>query len=394
MKVLPLLAPTVVLLVSAASCATGEQAKIYGSPPQSALDYQIDTIYTTYQTELLDRMQGGPDLHVTDSFFMEIRNYCGPGELLLLDHHSTAFRKLLTFTGDCRDIFTKYTSQYTYMLNGDGILLQYTTNSRQGKIIANFNADSSLYKLGLAVDQSKPGGNQYVNVSENVFFFRVMHSFETNKGIYGLRKMRYEEPLFCKYDLTSKKMEFFGNNPEKNTRYGHLDVIYDLYRGDSIIVTEAISGKITIIDTKTNTTTSQETRSSYDTLPTPELQSPRKFENRKMAKVEHGLYSASYEPLYYNPYTHCYYRIFHPAMPREKGNGLLNTAYDKECVLMILDENFRIIDEKLLPIKQQRLHALFPVKNGIQIYFVDLYDFTKTYSTYAYLRVTHSPIKQ
>lgn len=362
---------------------------VYSSVFSQSLSYSIDTIFKSYSTELTDRTKGAPDLHITDSFFTMILNYCGPGELAVLDHHSDTFRKLLTFTGDCRDIYTKYTPEGIYMLNQDGYLLHYTETSRQGKIVANLLKDSLLYTLGLDIEQSKTMSNMHVNVSESTFYFRLMQSFENPRGTYGYKRIRQGAPLFCKYDLKDKTMAFFGHQYHTNRRFGFLNKFFDLYIGDSIFISEAVSGKVTVINTLTNVTSITEVRSAYDTVPIIPYKSPHKFKKRLPAKIAHGNATAEYEALYYNPYTDYYYRIFHPAPALNAENG---QPKEKESVLMILDQRFRLVDEYLLPFRQTG-RVLLPTENGVDMHCPDLYDFTKTYSTYAYLRITHSPVK-
>lgn len=391
MKVLFSIVPLLLLLNA---CGTSEQIKIYSSPAESVLSYQFDTVYSSYAMDMTNRVTGAPDLHVLDTSLYLVRNYCGAGELIITEFNSTNFRRLLMFNPSCNDVYTKVSSDVVYALLQDDAFFKFTSASRQGKGLGKLMTDSVLNTLGLAIDDYKSGANMYVNVSNNIFYFRVRQNYDTKKGKYS--KVRHGYPFVAKYDIETHDIRFFGNVPDyiAEQHYGLNSTIYDLFIGDSIIVSEAPSGKISVINTVTNAISDIEVKSTYDTLPIQKFKMPHKFENRKTAKVEHSLVSPQYGAMYYNPFTQCYYRIFHPAMPREKENGLLNSDYDKQCVLMILDKQFNLIDEKLLPLKTGNAHAILPIKNGVQLYLPELFDYTKEYTKTAYLRIIHSTIKQ
>jgi hypothetical protein len=370
---------------------------------EGKLNFHFDTIYHNYSVDLTKQITGGTDLHVSDTSLILTYNYCGNNQIICLNPLKDDYSILNLETG-CLKVFTKQTKSGFYALKRDGNLFFYNKISEDkipnamrldfsgipGKIVTNIKSDSVLWKLGLDIEQYKPGSGMLYNISDSIFYFRVMKSFDTDKGFYSKRNSDF--PIFCRYNTTTGEKHFFGHQPLSVERswYGLCSEVYDLYIGDSIIVSEGSNSKIKIINTLNNKTTTVEIKSKYDTKPIRKFVLPKDLENAKTLKLQHFIQSPLYEPIYYNPLTKYYYRVFHPAMEKYNSNGLLNTSYDKTCVLMILDKDFKLVDEVIMPLKATLTFQIRPIKSGIEVCLPDLNEQTTKNSKFAFLKITHS----
>lgn len=366
-------------------------------------NFQFDTIYHNYSLDLTKKITGGIDLHVSDTSLTLMYNYCGNNQVICLypqhDTYST-----LSLRTNCQKVFTKKVNEGFYILNQEGDLSFYNLSEEakippvlkvdlagiSGRHIANLKSDSVLWKLGLDIEQYKPGAGMHYHVADSTLYFRIMKSFDTDEGFYS--KKNSDFPIFCKYNIITGEKRFFGSQPLSVERswYGLCSKVYDLYIGDTIITSEGVNGKIKIINTKNNRIIETVVKSSYDTKPFKKFVLPGNLENAKTAKLQHFLQSPYYEAIYYNPFTNYYYRIFHPAMKKYNAQGLLNTSYDKSCVLMIIDKQFKLVDEVVIPLKATQAFQIHPVESGIELALPDLYEQTKKNSKFAFLKITHS----
>lgn len=378
--------PLVVLTGLFLRCGVAEKADV---AEITVFDYTFDTIYKTYALDMTDRLTGGPDLLVNDTSCEIVYNYCGRGKLVVFDQHSDRFRTFTQFNPDCRKVYAKRTGRGLYVLTRFGALYFYDEETGKAQLQHDFQEDSVLFRLGLDVEQYKPGSSMQVNVPDEVFYFRVMQSFDTDSGTYSGLDNGF--PVFCKFNLRTKEIQLFGSQPgfAQHSTYGLNSNLYDLYVGDSILTSSGIDGNIAVINTLTGRTSVTELRSRYDTVPIRPFIFPEDGKNARSLKMKHGILSPLYEPLYYNPYNRLYYRVFHPGMPEYREDGALNTNYDKTCVLMIMDNKFRILDEKILPVKGTHCFSLFPRKDGVAIYLPDLFDFSKERAIYGFLKIHH-----
>ncbi len=358
--------------------------------PASNLKYEFDTTYHVYSTDMTGKTTGGIDLHFFDSTISIIYNYCGEHKLKIFKPFTNEFNELILKT-DCTKFYSKETKDNYFTLTRDGNLMCFSKNKIPSPfLIKNIKQDSSLYKLGLDIEQYKPGSGMHININDSVFYFRIMRGFDNRKGKYSSKSSGF--PIFCKYNVYTDQMKLFGKQPQyvENSWFGLASNIYDLFIGDSIITSESVNGKITIINTLNKKEKEILVKSNFDTVPFEMFNFPKNGQDAKSLKMQHFIESPLYDPLYYNPYTTSYYRVFHPAMTKYNDNGLLNTSYDKKCILMILDENFNLLDEVILPIKRMQAFQLIPTYNGIEICLPDLYKYEKEQTVYSFLSVKHS----
>ncbi len=65
----------------------------------------------------------------------------------------------------------------------------------------------------------------------------------------------------------------------------------------------------------------------------------------KKAKVDLFSLMPFYYKVHYDPFRNCYYRFFSPELPVKNEVGLYNKYIDREYILMIFDESFKLVEE-------------------------------------------------
>ncbi len=328
-------------------------------------------------------------------FFGKIRqlilsNYCGINQLKIIDFASDSVLELPWFNPEFKKIYVKLGQQDIFVTDQTGKVEQFCNSNLNRETFLDLMSDSLFKNSGLMVADYKAGGDQYVDVRENVFYLRLKQDYESTSAKYS--KMNSGYPSFGKLNLGTKKIEFFGKEPlfEPDQTYGLISNLHYLYKGDSIITCHGHDGQINIINTIDGSVKQYNAKSKYDIYPVKKWKYHKWMKDAKNKKMQHWIQSPSYESLFYNPYTKKYYRVFHPKLDPLNKDGLSNTGEDKECVLMVFDEKFKLVDEVLLPVKRLNLVKLFPIKDGVAIYLPYLFKVEPNKMTYSYLNIHHN----
>jgi hypothetical protein len=269
-------------------------------------------------------------------------------------------------------IYSELKAKDLVILTMDGKVWRYCNGTTEVEEICNVFADPEFKKSGLIPWEYNPGGNQYIRVPENVIYFNLRQDYDDSTGKYSKKEWGF--PNFARLNLEDSSVQLFGKEPEyiSNRNYGLHSMQYSLCIGDSIITSNACNGEIGIINTQSNKTKTIRIKSRYDTVLIEKFNYKGDFSDKKNAKFKHGLLAPNYESLFYNPYNGNYYRIFHPKIEEFNAQGLNNTEYDKEAVLMVFDKDLKLLDEVLLPVKTSpRILKLFPIKDGVAIALPD-----------------------
>jgi len=376
------------LIVVISSCGTSNSAtkEIYSS----RFEYSYDTIYRSYNGDFSQNYTGGIDLHWVDSITYVVYNYCGSNQLKVLDFQTDSILELPLFNPGCKQVYSEIYGNDLYLLTPDGKVWLYCDRTTHTELVCDLSINTSFKNTGLVLSDYKPGGDQHINVPNSVLYFNLRQDYELTTGKYSKWKSGY--PTFAKLNLTDNTVQVFGKEPTyiSNGQYGLISTQFSLYFGNSIIVSNQCNGEITIINTIENVTKTTTEKSRFDTVAIKKFRRWMYRSNRTSEKFKHGMLAPCYESLFYNPYTKRYYRIFHPEMPEYNSEGLLNTEFDKKCVLMVFDENLKLIDEVLLPLKRQQTLKLFPLKDGVAIYLPELFKVEGTTGmTFSYLGIHH-----
>jgi hypothetical protein len=371
------------LLLAAAACAPGRTTI---QNPVNKFTYTYDTIYRTYRGDFTQQSVGGIDLHWKDSTTYVVYNFCGANQLKIIDFQSDSVLELPLYNPGFQEIHSELKAKDLVVLTLDGKVWRYCNGTTEVEEICNVFADSGFKKSGLKPWESKPGGDQHIRVPENTLYCNLMLDFDNHKGRYS--KKAWGFPIFAKIDLENGTVRLFGSAARQSMSdtYGLHDNQYSLFIGDSIIISDAWNGTIHVINTLDNSTKTIPAKSIFDTVPIQKL-IYKGASDKKSIKFKHGLLSPYYESLFYNPYNGNYYRIFHPKMEEFNAQGLNNTEYDKEAVLMVFDKDLKLLDEVLLPVKTYRVLKLFPIKDGVAIALPDSFRYNGYKGTESFTRV-------
>ncbi len=168
---------------------------------------------------------------------------------------------------------------------------------------------------------------------------------------YGNYKKRCNQPITATYNLRNGEIGFADINYPNvlcGTDYGLLDRIEHYYFDETILYAFHALPEIWKYNIQTSTLQRYNCKSTFHTdsiLPITFKRTPK----NKDLLFDHFMHSARYERLVYDKYKKCYYRFFVLQMSHKNEQGLFNTYKDRRMSLMVLDENFNLIGETLLP---------------------------------------------
>lgn len=135
--------------------------------------------------------------------------------------------------------------------------------------------------------------------------------------------------------------------------YGFTNHVFSTYTDSLNVYTFPMTPNISVYNRYTGSYKILGGKSKYQQQP-PLTLSPRQ-KNDDKAKVEHFSRAPFYYKVYYNPFQNYYYRFFSPTLAEKNEDGLFNRYGDRKHILMIFDEQFRLIDE----IKLNEAHQVF-----------------------------------
>ena len=252
---------------------------------------------------------------------------------------------------DPRTVALSVTSEnFFYLLEfQEGTLWKYENGSPVR--IANLQESTELSERGLFLPYLLDMNSLYVKGDSLIYFplqYREPHEIKSKakKGI--------PHPLTASYNIKTKKVTVLP--PHINASYyknshGFTSSCYQTCngKGDIIYYYNGMA-EISRFDTDKNTLTTYHGigKSVIDTIYPVSLEVAR---SDKDYLVEHHHSSGEYMKLYYNPFKHCYYRFVGHPLPKYNENGLRTIFKDRRVSLFILDEDFNVLAETLLPEK-------------------------------------------
>lgn len=343
--------------------------------------YTYDTLQRTYKDDFTKNYVGGIELHWKDSTTYVLFDFCGSSELKVIDFGSDSVFSVFFSNPQFEMVATAFKKNDLLALKENGDIIRYCNYTNNTDTLFNIFTISNLKKLGMEPSDYRPGGDQFIHIPENIFYFAIRKDYDI-KGKFYNKEEGY--PTVAKLDMKSKAITLFGSAPRcvEEQGYGLNSSQHMLYIGDSIVITNDWNGDISVINTLSNITITSTAKSAYDTVLIQKWSYNKKYlEGAKNAKWKHSVLSPCYEALFYNPYSGNYYRIFHPAMSEKNADGLFNTQFDKQAVLMVFDKNLQLIDEIALPVKQLRIFRLYPIKDGVAVYLPGLRTYNGEKST-------------
>ena len=231
--------------------------------------------------------------------------------------------------------------------------------------IANLQESAELSERGLFLPYLLDMNSLYVKGDSLVYFplhygyplqYREPHEIKSKakKIARSKAKKGIPHPLTASYNIKTKKVTVLP--PHINASYyknshGFTSSCYQTCngKGDIIYYYNGMA-EISRFDTDKNTLTTYHGigKSVIDTIYPVSLEVAR---SDKDYLVEHHHSSGEYMKLYYNPFKNCYYRFVGHPLPKYNENGLRTIFKDRRVSLFILDEDFNVLAETLLPEK-------------------------------------------
>jgi hypothetical protein len=345
----------------------------------------FDTISNIYDIDFNVKLNGGDDLIFFDSAFYQFFDFCGDSTLKIVNLKNNELIVLNYHDPSCGQVYASIKSDGIYLVSEDNKIYKYRNGEKKAEKLFDLMELDVFKNSGLTAYWYKGWGTQHVNIPDSILYFRIEKDLDNERGKYSLLDSMY--PIFAKVNHKTNEINFFGYSP--NIGPGLMHRSFQIYMENSIFVSYAYNDKIELINTLNNQTKVFSVKSSFDTVPI------KTFEYNEATytlqkNTKHALETANYGPLYFNPYNNNFYRIFHPYLPERDGNGELNTDIDKSCVLMIMDSNFKLKEEVILPVKWAKLMTLFPNNNAVDFYMAPNHLIPKGDKTeFNYLRYRH-----
>lgn len=98
----------------------------------------------------------------------------------------------------------------------------------------------------------------------------------------------------------------------------------------------------------------------------------KKYKNDIEKQFQHLVLSPNYVKILYDKYRALYYRFFLQDIPLKNEEGLYNTWQDKKLVLMVFDNEMKLIEEVDLGINKYYFHKSFVSQKGLFVHRVDI----------------------
>ncbi|OWY23274.1 DUF4221 domain-containing protein [Sphingobacteriales bacterium UPWRP_1] len=276
---------------------------------------------------------------------------------------------------DMNSTFIKGNSVY-HLENKDGAFYTATLADKKLNLNTYVNANKTMLDKKL-INLTLSGLTQIYVTSDSLLFFTVGNPFgakvypitaELNLKTNEIKEIGIKQPMFL------YKNDFGLSRP-----------IQQLYADDFILYACNALPEIWKFNLRDNTILRYICRSSFQTdsiLPLPFRSNPY----NKDRAFDIFMHSARYEKLIYDEYRNLYYRFFILPMPQKNEQGFFNTYKDRQISVMVLDENFNLMGETLLP---KMCFGLFLVATSKQGLFINYGPFSKAMGNeYNILKIT------
>ncbi len=242
----------------------------------------------------------------------------------------------------CDNAFGGFFNTYNsfYLLNSNnGQIWRYN----HGMFSKSFELGSLLDSIGLIIDPA-------LNASEFSFIDSqkvILPVF--NKMLLDNECLDNKYPISLIVDISSKQFELLGlNYPcSKLNNFCLLDNIYSIPVSSKIVYNFQGIPEINVYDLQKKTFQKYLVRSKYQKSDIKPLSDSLIY--NKDRQIEHLTMSGEYSELVYDSFRNFYYLTY--TLPRQlkTSDGYYSTVWDARLSLIVLDSNFSVIHEELLP---------------------------------------------
>jgi len=221
-----------------------------------------------------------------------------------------------------------------------------------------------------------------INKGDDKYAFGNIHSdfpvFYDNKTdklytqtYYWKRKQHdrlyYTSPIESSINVSTNDIErlpVYYSKLYQKYYYGYANHVYRSFTDSLNIYTFPVDPNIYVYNRYAGNYKVIGGKSKYQRQPVRTLSRKQKDDDK--TKINHFSTIPFYYKVHYNPFQNYYYRFFSPALPQKNEEGLFNKYSDREHILMIFDEQFRLIDEIELEEKYQVLFT-FCTSEGLHV---------------------------
>jgi len=235
----------------------------------------------------------------------------------------------------------------------------------------------------LKVSSSISEFSRVVHLNDSCILLRVDPINFTNKNTSN-RLSSYR--TFAKYNIISNNfslLDYYMPQHYLKFDYSIHNNFHSLIIGsDTIIVSYPYTNHIDLFSIKEN-----KLINSYKLKYCKNLEVSKKFDSKnKHNEFEYNRYGIEvgyYGPLIHNTSLNCFFRVYHPPLPRKNSNNDYTIRKDKETIIILYDKNFKLIGEVKLKKEVFFLMGLTPTVNGFLLNSNFLIQ-NGTYSIYEY----------
>jgi len=252
-----------------------------------------------------------------------------------------------------------------YKLEANGDLLEFKEGNYT--LIDNFTTNTQLKYLGLWA-----GG--FLDYSNNIDLLSdstLMIPLDVNPDLKDreFSKYDYGYPITGVYNLKTKKISYEGLTYPKflfENNYGILTKIEQYCFKGNILYSFVPIPEIWKYNHDSKTVDRFLVKSIFDTIATPALSFKRSPKTKDLL-FQHFKTSPYYSHLIYNPYCRLFYRFYALPLPEKSADGLYTTYKDRRYSVMVLDEEFNLLSEALLPKDCFFIYFAVPASDGFHI---------------------------
>jgi len=266
-----------------------------------------------------------------------------------LDTPKTAFdlSDKLSFPMDLGEVASVYVHNFDSIFVAQTYQITLLDSSGKVKFQIPINDGDSKYALG-----NLHGGSPvfYDNKTESLYFQTYCWRCPQHKSSH------YTSHISSQFNLKTKQITPLPITYPilyQEAYYGFNNHVFSTYTDSLNVYTFPMTPNIYVYNRYTESYKILGGKSKYQQQ-LPLALSPRQKNNDK-AKMEHRSRAPFYYKVHYNPFQNYYYRFFSPILPEKNEDGLFTRNGDRKHILMIFDEQFRLVDE----IELDEVHQVF-----------------------------------
>lgn len=224
-----------------------------------------------------------------------------------------------------------------------------------------FNIIEILRSSKYHLDYNLLDHNQIYMDTESRIFIPI--AFEGS--VKGFRKSKALKSAI-RYSVTTNQIDFLGDRNVAHDVNGYFGLHHRLnqYFSDSTIVySYPYKAEIVKYDLRTNDAVSISAKSRYHIFDVPPM--PKKYNRDDL--WQHAKENGFYEHLVFHPEKEIYFRFYLLPIPARLPDGKYSTMNDRRISVMVMDKDFTVLSEKILPESCHFIGLVVPTAEGVWV---------------------------